>query len=97
MRGPLVTMAGYGGADTSGFLKDNGTWGQWFYTKHRYLGLQFVMGGQVHYGWARVAVALIPWPGVSGHVDRLCLRDYPQQADHHGKNERAGCHHAGTG
>lgn len=59
VRGPLVTMAGYGGADTSGFPNDN-TWGQWFYTNHRYLGLQFMIGGQLHYGWARVAVALDP-------------------------------------
>jgi hypothetical protein len=32
------------------------TYGQWQYTQHRYLGLQFMISGQVHYGWARVAV-----------------------------------------
>ena len=33
-------------------------YGQWDgYTQHRYLGLKFVIGGQVHYGWARLAVA----------------------------------------
>jgi hypothetical protein len=32
------------------------TSGQWLYTKHRYLGLRFMIGGQVHYGWARLAV-----------------------------------------
>ena len=36
--------------------RGSGTIGQWMYTKDRYLGLQFVIGGQVHYGWARVAV-----------------------------------------
>jgi hypothetical protein len=38
--------------------KGSGTFGQWMYTKQRYLGLQFVIAGQVHYGWARVAVTL---------------------------------------
>ena len=28
------------------------------YTKNRYLGLQFVINGQVHYGWARLSVSL---------------------------------------
>jgi hypothetical protein len=32
------------------------TSGQWLYTRHRYLGLRFMISGQVHYGWARVAV-----------------------------------------
>jgi hypothetical protein len=32
------------------------TSGQWLYTRDRYLGLRFMIGGQVHYGWARVAV-----------------------------------------
>jgi len=32
------------------------TMGQWLYTQHRYLGLRFIISGQVHYGWARVAV-----------------------------------------
>lgn len=34
----------------------SGTDGQWMYTKNRYLGLQFIINGQTHYGWARVAV-----------------------------------------
>jgi hypothetical protein len=32
------------------------TAGQWLDTKNRYLGLQFVIKGQVHYGWARLTV-----------------------------------------
>jgi len=34
------------------------TRGQWLYAKHRYLGLQFVIKGHVHYGWARLNVTL---------------------------------------
>jgi hypothetical protein len=33
-----------------------GTFGQWLYTKYRYLGLKFMIDGQIHYGWARVSV-----------------------------------------
>ncbi|HTA25892.1 MAG TPA: hypothetical protein VK763_20340 [Terriglobales bacterium] len=41
-----------------GYLAGSYTYGQWIYTQHRYLGLQFVIGGDVHYGWARVAVTV---------------------------------------
>jgi hypothetical protein len=33
------------------------TYGQWLQTKGRYLGLQFLIDGQVHYGWARLTVS----------------------------------------
>jgi hypothetical protein len=32
------------------------TFGQWFQTKRRYLGLQFLIDRQIHYGWARLQV-----------------------------------------
>ncbi|HEX8815058.1 MAG TPA: hypothetical protein VF753_06120 [Terriglobales bacterium] len=35
----------------------SGTNGQWMYTSKRYLGLEFVISGQTHYGWARVTVS----------------------------------------
>jgi hypothetical protein len=38
--------------------RDSYTRGQWMYTKNRYLGLKFTIGGQVHYGWARLSAAL---------------------------------------
>jgi len=38
------------------------TEGQWLDTKNRYLGLQFVINGQVHYGWARLTVTFPPQP-----------------------------------
>jgi len=31
--------------------------GQWLYTKSRYLGLKFVIKGEIHYGWARATVS----------------------------------------
>lgn len=35
-------------------FSSSGTLGQWWYTRNRYLGLQFVINGETHYGWARV-------------------------------------------
>jgi hypothetical protein len=32
------------------------SFGQWWYTERRYLGLKFTINGQVHYGWARLSV-----------------------------------------
>lgn len=45
-----VGVGRYGAWSTTG--------GQWLYAKNRYLGLQFVIKGQVHYGWARLSVNL---------------------------------------
>jgi hypothetical protein len=55
--GPAAWMAFFfaRGSTNGGF---SSTAGQWLYTKDRYLGLQFTIGGRVHYGWARVAVTL---------------------------------------
>jgi hypothetical protein len=54
--GGLMARYFFGGDSSGGY---NGTGGQWLYTKHRYLGLEFEIGGQVHYGWARLDVTLI--------------------------------------
>jgi hypothetical protein len=63
----------------------NTTYGQWLYTKHRYLGLKFMVDGQVHYGWASYCECRSKTIDC-GHPDRLCLRDRSQQADHHGQD-----------
>jgi hypothetical protein len=34
------------------------SFGQWLFTQDRYLGLKFMVGGQIHYGWARFSVTL---------------------------------------
>lgn len=54
--GPNALMGWWGVSQYSGST----TGGQWLFTKDRYLGLQFVIQGQVHYGWARVTVSLAP-------------------------------------
>jgi hypothetical protein len=50
-----VVMEGSSGAAYSASSR---SYGQWLYTKNRYLGLQFVIKGQVHYGWARLSVTV---------------------------------------
>jgi len=48
---PWIMLGGRFGRSVSA------TWGQWFpYTEHRYLGLKFIIDGQIHYGWARLNV-----------------------------------------
>jgi hypothetical protein len=54
-RGPAAVM---GKVRVFRYGSGNLTYGQFMYTRSRYLGLQFVVDGQVHYGWARVAVAV---------------------------------------
>jgi hypothetical protein len=54
--GGLMARFFFGGNSSGSY---NGTSGQWLYTTHRYLGMQFAIGNQVHYGWARVSVTLL--------------------------------------
>jgi len=55
-RGPVADMANILFTVVSQTSSASG--GQWLFTKHRYLGLQFMIGDEVHYGWARVTVTL---------------------------------------
>jgi len=48
-------MAWRGG---SGSYPAPSTFGQWMYVQRRYLGLKFMIGSEVHYGWARFSVTL---------------------------------------
>ena len=53
----LLAVAGsYGSSKWSG--------GPWASVTNRYLGLSFVVGGQIHYGWARLSVKLHGGPTV---------------------------------
>ena len=46
------------------YARSTGTLGQWLYSKDRYLGLQFVIDGQVHYGWARLSATPTKGDGI---------------------------------
>jgi len=55
-------MGAWGAKDGCSSYACTNTAGQWLDTKNRYLGLQFVINGQVHYGWARLTVTFPPQP-----------------------------------
>jgi hypothetical protein len=63
--GPAASMAGNGGSNGVG-VPFSVTFGQWLYTRGHYLGLQFVIKGRIHYGWARVNVQFTPRSGILG-------------------------------
>ena len=79
---------------------DGTTGGQWpsNLVDPRFVGLQFLIGGQTHYGWARVGVDVDGTAGVAqGVVYRLGLRRYPRHRDHDAGNRlRAGALVAGA-
>jgi hypothetical protein len=62
--GAVMGALGY-----ASYGESSGTSGQWLYAKNRYLGLQFVINGQVHYGWARLSAA--PIKGKYGAIEVL--------------------------
>src|SRR5262249_31773866 len=51
--GGFVGLAGY--LSESGTKEDNGNWVN---VQNRYLGLQFNINGETHYGWARLSVTV---------------------------------------
>lgn len=54
------------------------TEGQFLYTHSRYLGLQFVIDGQIHYGWARLNVPSISrQSGISAVVTGYAYETVP--------------------
>jgi hypothetical protein len=56
----------YGGvfmAAAFAYGTSTGFWGPWHNANGRYLGLKFLIQGQVHYGWARLSVANWDKPG----------------------------------
>lgn len=56
---PVAVQAHLRKAETyRGYVEASSTSGQWMYTRERDLGLQFAINGEIHYGWARVAVTL---------------------------------------
>jgi len=62
-----------------GYLSQSDTSGQWLYTKHRYLGLKFIVSGEVHYGWARVAVTLDRTKGIAATLTGYAYETIPNK------------------
>jgi hypothetical protein len=56
----FTSVTSYGGlfiAATFGYGSSTGFWGPWKNANGRYLGLKFLINGQVHYGWARMSIS----------------------------------------
>jgi hypothetical protein len=56
---------------------ETSTQGQFPYTHGRYLGLQFVIAGRIHYGWARVTVPAITKSGITAVVTGYAYETIP--------------------
>jgi hypothetical protein len=84
-RGTFVgSMAGvyfgrYGSTSQSG--------GQWLSTKNRYLGLQFVINGQLHYGWARLTVGWALGQGINAVLTGYAYETIPNKPITTGKTK----------
>jgi hypothetical protein len=62
-----------------GNLAQSFTSGQWLHTTHRYLGLQFVIDGKLHYGWARVAVTQKELSGFTATLTGYAYETIPEK------------------
>jgi hypothetical protein len=51
--------------------------GQFSYVRGRYLGLQFVISGRIHYGWARLSVSTITRSGIPAVVTGYAYETIP--------------------
>jgi hypothetical protein len=51
--------------------------GSWLNSPNRYLGLQFVIGGEIHYGWARLSVAIERFGGTQAVITGYAYETTP--------------------
>ncbi|MFZ0321559.1 MAG: hypothetical protein WAL56_20710 [Candidatus Sulfotelmatobacter sp.] len=52
-------------------------WGNWRHASNRYLGLKFVVNGEIHYGWARLSVNCVFWRPVSAKITGYAYETEP--------------------
>lgn len=61
--------------------------GNWIDVKNRYLGLEFVIKGKVHYGWARLSVSLSDGFDIQGTLTGFAYETIPNKPIIAGKTE----------
>jgi hypothetical protein len=71
-------MGFYKGAVSAGSFTTQ-TYGQWLNTRSRYLGLQFLIDGQVHFGWARFEVAAPQRGGIQATLTGYAYETIPNK------------------
>jgi hypothetical protein len=74
-----VSFGRYGSTSQSG--------GQWLSTKNRYLGLRFVINGQLHYGWARLTVGWALGQGINAVLTGYAYETIPNKTIITGKTK----------
>jgi len=58
--GPAQKQSFFSAKYQEWMYRAGGAWGQWRDVRNRYLGLQFLIKGKTHYGWARLNVHCNP-------------------------------------
>lgn len=71
-------MATLSVSTTIGVTAASNTGGQFPYARNRYIGLQFVIAGKIHYGWARISVpSVTPKNGISAVITGYAYETIP--------------------
>jgi hypothetical protein len=63
----------------------SGLFGPWWYAHNRYLGLEFQINGQAHYGWARLNFKSCEFHEVSGTLTGYAYETVPNKSIKTGK------------
>jgi hypothetical protein len=75
-----ASMMGYYGPSF-----DNGPWASQGNLTNRYLGLRFIIGGKVHYGWARLSIQLGGHSGITALLTGYAYETIPNRPIFTGK------------
>lgn len=65
-------------------------WGNWRHATNRYLGLKFMINGEVHYGWARLSVSCIFLRPVSAKITGYAYETEANQPVDAGQTKESG-------
>src|SRR5262249_6323965 len=90
---PVMAVEFFNGDRTSQYSVVGPWAGKGNGVKNRYLGLKFVIHGKVHYGWARLSVALghhRQYNDVSGTLTRYAYETIPNKPIIMGKTKGSG-------
>jgi hypothetical protein len=67
--------------------RNNRERGMWFGVKHRYLGLEFIIKGKVHFGWARLNLAIAQNAAIQATLTGYAYETIPNKSIITGKTK----------
>lgn len=87
---PIGPGAAFSHSASMAFAYNGSIGGPWANAQHRYLGLKFLINGQVHYGWAEFSVSIFRGSGhgIQAQLEGYAYDTVPNQAVYAG--ERGG-------